>query len=98
MFKLIMLMFLIQWHTYETSFNWLGLTLEECTDKDLLQKKLYELDRQLKELNISFKTRYVPKTRKIELKDSLDEKVAYRDMLLRQGQFYKAKRQRLKVC
>ncbi|WAR19798.1 CLHC1-like protein [Mya arenaria] len=57
-----------------------------------------ELDRQLKELTISFKTRYVPKSRKIELKDTLDEKVAYRDMLLRQGQFYKAKRQRLKFA
>ncbi|XP_052766378.1 clathrin heavy chain linker domain-containing protein 1-like isoform X2 [Mya arenaria] len=75
-----------------------GLTLEQCTDKELLQQKLIELDRQLKELTISFKTRYVPKSRKIELKDTLDEKVAYRDMLLRQGQFYKAKRQRLKFA
>ncbi|XP_053374865.1 clathrin heavy chain linker domain-containing protein 1-like isoform X2 [Mercenaria mercenaria] len=75
-----------------------GLTLEESTDKQLLQTKLEELDRQLKELTISFKTRYVPKTRKIELKESLDNKVAHRDMLLRQGQFYKAKRQRLKVA
>ncbi|XP_060559629.1 clathrin heavy chain linker domain-containing protein 1-like [Ruditapes philippinarum] len=71
---------------------------ERFTDKELLHTKLEELDRQLKELTISFKTRYVPKTRKTELKDNLDNKVAHRDMLLRQGQFYKAKRQRLKVA
>lgn len=75
-----------------------GFTLEECTNKELLQHKLEQLDRQLKELTISFKTRYVAKTKKIELKDNLDNKVSYRDMLLRQGQFYKAKRQRLKVA
>ena len=74
-----------------------GLTLEECTDTALLKAKLSEIDKQLKDLTISFKTRYVPKTRKIELKDNLDTKVAYRDMLLRQGHFFKAKRQRLKV-
>ena len=74
-----------------------GFTLEECTNKELLHHKLEQLDRQLKELTISFKTRYVAKTKKIELKDSLDSKVSYRDMLLRQGHFYKAKRQRLKV-
>lgn len=75
-----------------------GFSLEECTNKELLQTKLDQLDRQLKELTISFKTRYVAKTKKIELKDGLDNKVSYRDMLLRQGHFYKAKRQRLKVA
>lgn len=75
-----------------------GLTLEECTNKALLQEKLADIDRQLKELTISFKTRYVPKTKQMDLKEGLDKKVAFRDMLLRQGQFYKAKRQRLKVA
>ena len=82
---------------HNISFFALGFTLEECTNKDLLHHKLEQLDRQLKELTISFKTRYVAKTKKIELKDGLDSKVSYRDMLLRQGHFFKAKRQRLKV-
>ncbi|KAK3591625.1 hypothetical protein CHS0354_013809 [Potamilus streckersoni] len=75
-----------------------GLTLEESTDLPLLYKKLDKLDKQLKELNISFKTRYVPKSQKIQLKETLDNKVSFRDELLRQGQFYKAKRLRLKVA
>ncbi|KAL5008618.1 hypothetical protein ScPMuIL_014199 [Solemya velum] len=75
-----------------------GLSLEDSTDLTLLYKKLEQLDRQYKELNITYRTRYVPKARKIELKASLDHKVTYRDRLLWQGQLYKAKQNRLKIA
>ncbi|KAK3092772.1 hypothetical protein FSP39_007068 [Pinctada imbricata] len=75
-----------------------GLTLEEATDLNLLYKNLDVLDRQLKELNISLRTRYLPKSQKVDLKDKLDNKVDYRDQLVRQGQLYRAKRYRLKIA
>ena len=52
----------------------------------VLQKKYDTLDRQLKELNISLRARFLPKTHKIQLKETLDSKVAYRDDLLWQTQ------------
>ena len=76
----------------------LGLTLEESTDLNLLYKNLDKLDRQLKDLNISFRTRYVPKSHKVELKERLDNKVNERDDLLRQGQIYRYKRSKLKIA
>nr|KAG5711987.1 hypothetical protein BaRGS_026428 [Batillaria attramentaria] len=75
-----------------------GLTLEESTDLTVLNKKLDRLDRQLKELNISLKTRFLPKTQKLQLKDTLDKKVSYRDELLWQSQVYKARGQKLKIA
>lgn len=84
--------------------NWLidiyfaGLSLEEATDLNLLYKNLDILDRQLKDLNISFRTRYVPKSQKVDFKNKLDTKVNTRDQLLRQGLIYRAKRYRLKIA
>ncbi|XP_063429604.1 clathrin heavy chain linker domain-containing protein 1-like isoform X2 [Mytilus trossulus] len=75
-----------------------GLTLEESTDLTLLYRNYEKLDRQLKELNISFRTRYVPKSHKLELKERLDNKVNERDDLLRQGQIYRYKRSKLKIA
>ncbi|XP_022335234.1 clathrin heavy chain linker domain-containing protein 1-like isoform X2 [Crassostrea virginica] len=75
-----------------------GLSLEEATDLNLLYKNLDILDRQLKELNISFRTRYVPKSQKVDFKNKLDTKVNTRDQLLRQGLIYRAKRYRLKIA
>ncbi|XP_048734570.2 clathrin heavy chain linker domain-containing protein 1-like [Ostrea edulis] len=75
-----------------------GLTLEEATDLNLLYKNLDVLDRQLKDLNISFRTRYVPKSQKVDFKNKLDSKVNTRDQLLRQGLIYRAKRYRLKIA
>uniref|UniRef100_A0A2C9K8R8 Translin-associated factor X-interacting protein 1 N-terminal domain-containing protein n=1 Tax=Biomphalaria glabrata TaxID=6526 RepID=A0A2C9K8R8_BIOGL len=75
-----------------------GLTLEEMTDMKVLQKKFEALDRQLKELNISLKTRFLPKTHKVQLKETLDTKVTTRDQLLHQSLVYKAKSQRLKIA
>ncbi|KAK6180919.1 hypothetical protein SNE40_008884 [Patella caerulea] len=75
-----------------------GLTLEEQTDLPLLQKKLEKLDRQLRELNISFKTRYLPKSNNLELKDHLDKKVSFRDHLLSQSQAFKARSHRMKIA
>ena len=72
--------------------------MEETTDLKVLHKKLEKLDRQLKDLNISYKTRFLPKSRKLELKECLDNKVTARDDLLLQRELYKAKRQRLKVA
>ncbi|GFR74762.1 clathrin heavy chain linker domain-containing protein 1-like [Elysia marginata] len=75
-----------------------GLTLEETTDMKILQKKFDALDRQLKELNISLKARFLPKSHKLQLKEGLDEKVAYRDKLLWQSQVYKTRGQKLKIA
>lgn len=75
-----------------------GLSLEEATDLNLLYKNLDILDRQLKDLNISFRTRYVPKSQKVDFKNKLDTKVNTRDQLLRQGLIYRAKRYRLKIA
>ncbi|GFO07338.1 clathrin heavy chain linker domain-containing protein 1-like [Plakobranchus ocellatus] len=75
-----------------------GLTLEETTDMKILQKKFDTLDRQLKELNISLKARFLPKAHKVQLKETLDEKVAYRDKLLWQSQVYKTRGQKLKIA
>ncbi|XP_069116425.1 clathrin heavy chain linker domain-containing protein 1-like isoform X2 [Argopecten irradians] len=75
-----------------------GLTLEESTNVSLLYRDLEKLDRQLKELDISLRTRYVEKSYKVELKEKLDEKVLYRDQLALQGQLYRAKQHRLKIA
>lgn len=75
-----------------------GLTLEESTDLSLLYRYLENLDRQLKELDISFRTRYVSKAHKMELKDKLDNKVSYRDTLVLQGLLFRAKQHRLKIA
>ncbi|XP_012942238.1 clathrin heavy chain linker domain-containing protein 1 [Aplysia californica] len=75
-----------------------GLTLEETTDMQILQRKYESLDRQLKELNISLRARFLPKTQKLELKETLDNKVAYRDDLLWQSQVYKARGHKLKIA
>lgn len=72
--------------------------MEEATDLNLLYKNLDILDRQLKDLNISFRTRYVPKSQKVDFKNKLDTKVNTRDQLLRQGLIYRAKRYRLKIA
>ncbi|XP_021366978.1 clathrin heavy chain linker domain-containing protein 1-like isoform X2 [Mizuhopecten yessoensis] len=75
-----------------------GLTLEESTNVPLLYRDLEKLDRQLKELDISLRTRYVEKSYKVELKEKLDNKVLYRDQLALQGQLYRAKQHRLKIA
>ncbi|XP_046338249.1 clathrin heavy chain linker domain-containing protein 1-like [Haliotis rufescens] len=75
-----------------------GLTLDESTDLKVLYRKLEKLERQMKELNICYKTRYVSKTHKQELKEGLDNKVAHRDHLLWQSQVYREKRMRLKIA
>ncbi|XP_076441678.1 clathrin heavy chain linker domain-containing protein 1-like isoform X2 [Babylonia areolata] len=75
-----------------------GLTLEEATDLPTLHKKNERLERTLKELNISLKTRFLPKTQKLQLKDTLENKVNYRDQLLWQSQVFKARGQRLKIA
>ena len=58
-------------------FWFLGLSLEESTDLPTLHKKHDRLERTLKELNISLKTRFLPKTQKLQLKDTLDKKVSW---------------------
>jgi hypothetical protein len=63
-----------------------GLTLEKATDIKFLQKKYETLDRQVKEISNSLRTRYLPKTHQIKLKETLESKVAYRDQLQWQSQ------------
>lgn len=75
-----------------------GLTLEQSTNLSLLHHKLDKLDRQFKELSISFKTRYVPKSRKEELKDALNDKVNQRDQLLTLSKQNRARQERLEIA
>ncbi|XP_064599978.1 clathrin heavy chain linker domain-containing protein 1-like [Liolophura sinensis] len=75
-----------------------GLTLEQSTNLSLLHHKLDKLDRQFKELSISFKTRYVPKSRKEELKDVLNDKVNQRDQLLTLSKHNRARQERLEIA
>ncbi|CAL1546669.1 unnamed protein product [Lymnaea stagnalis] len=75
-----------------------GLTLEETTDMDVLEKKFETLDRQIRELNISLKARFLPKSHKMQLKETLDAKALYRDQLLMQTQVYKARGLKLKIA
>ncbi|ESP02815.1 hypothetical protein LOTGIDRAFT_93131, partial [Lottia gigantea] len=75
-----------------------GVSLEEQTDPRYLNKTLVKLDRQLRELNNSFKTRYLPKKNKDELKEYLYKKVSFRDHLLAQSKDFKTKSHRLKIA
>ncbi|CAG5136446.1 unnamed protein product [Candidula unifasciata] len=75
-----------------------GLPLDQTTDMKVLRKKYESLDRQLKEINNSLKTRFLPKSHKSNLKESLEDKVLYRDQLLLQNQMYKARGQKLKLA
>ena len=53
----------------------LGLTLQQSTDPKTLNKELEKLDRQLKELNLAQRTKYLPKENKVKLKEHLESKV-----------------------
>ncbi|BFZ11554.1 hypothetical protein BsWGS_14593 [Bradybaena similaris] len=75
-----------------------GLPLDQTTDMKVLQKKYESLDRQLKEINNSLKSRFLPKSHKMTLKETLENKVLYRDQLLLQSQMYKARGQKLKLA
>ena len=75
-----------------------GLTLQQSTDLKTLQKELEKLERQFKELNISYRTRYSPKEHQNNLKEHLDEKVLLRDQLQDQTELMKTKRQKLKIA
>eukprot|EP00058_Branchiostoma_floridae_P011381 XP_002596869.1 hypothetical protein BRAFLDRAFT_284614 [Branchiostoma floridae] len=58
-----------------------GLTLEESTDVKTLSRYHTKLEHQLKELHISRNTKYAPKVRKQELKDTLTKQVNMRHHL-----------------
>ena len=53
----------------------LGLTLQQSTDVKTLTKELEKLERQLRELNISQRTRYSSRDFQIHLKRQMEEKV-----------------------
>ena len=57
----------------------LGLSLQQSTDPKTLQRELEKLDRQLKELNLTHRTRYLPRDVKAKLKEHLASKVCLTD-------------------
>ncbi len=76
----------------------IGLTVKQSTDIKTLTRELEKLDKQLKELNISHHTRYLPRETKDNLKEQLAEKVTQRDQLFQQTELMKARRMKLKVA
>lgn len=63
--------------TYTFNF-FTGLTVEQSTDLKVLTQELYKLERQYKELNISYRTRFQKKDTQMELKEHLSKKVGHR--------------------
>ena len=59
-------------------FFFTGLTVEQSTDLKVLTQELYKLERQYKELNISYRTRFQKKDTQMELKEHLSKKVGHR--------------------
>ena len=69
-----------------------GLTIEESTDMQLLQDELSRLEKTVKDLSLSQRTRYSPKNIKNSLKEQLSVKVNHRDMLQEQTELLKVKK------
>ena len=59
---------------------------------------LAKLERQLKELNLSYRTRFLKKETLFKLKGDLDEKVRVRDQLVDDTELQKLRRMRLKTA
>ncbi|XP_078672231.1 clathrin heavy chain linker domain-containing protein 1-like [Branchiostoma floridae x Branchiostoma belcheri] len=75
-----------------------GLTLEESTDVKTLTRYHNKLEHQLRELHISRNTKYAPKVRKQELKDTLTKQVNMRHHLADRTARLKNRCQKLKVA
>lgn len=75
-----------------------GLTLQQSTDVKTLTRELEKLERQLRELSISQRTRYSSRDFQNHLKRQLEEKVCLRDELTENIEVYKAKSQKLKIA
>ena len=73
-----------------------GLTLEQATDLRTLKRELDKLEKQLRELSLTHRTRYLPKDITDQLKEQLAAKVTLRDELLEQTDVLKIKRKKLK--
>ncbi|KAI0227916.1 hypothetical protein LSAT2_021627 [Lamellibrachia satsuma] len=71
-----------------------GLTLEQSTDLRTLKRELEKLEKQLRELSLTHRTRYLPKNITDQLKDQLAAKVTLRDELLEQTDILKMKRKK----
>ncbi|GAB1598352.1 clathrin heavy chain linker domain-containing protein 1-like [Argonauta hians] len=74
-----------------------GLTLEQSTDADFLQKVLKKVSVTAKEMKKNLKSKYVAKSEKIALVELLNLRIAERDELTSVSEHLKAKRLRLKV-
>ena len=75
-----------------------GLTVAQSTDIKILTQVLSKLGRQLKELNLSYRTRFLKKETLFKLKGDLDEKVRNRDQLVEDTEQQKLRRMRLKTA
>lgn len=82
----------------KTVYTSTGLTLQQSTDVKTLTNKLEKVERQLRELGISHRTRYTPKDLKNDLKEQLSEKVVHRDHLVDHTAMLKDRSQKLKVA
>ena len=63
-----------------------------------LTNKLEKVERQLRELGISHRTRYTRKALQNDLKEQLSEKAEHRDELIDHTAMLKARSQKLKVA
>lgn len=54
------------------------MTVEQSTDLKILNQELYKLERQLREVNISYRTRFMKKDTQMQLKEHLSKKVNHR--------------------
>ena len=72
--------------------------MQQSTDIKVLTKELEKLERQLKDLSVSYRTRYTSKHIKDNLKDILSNKVAHRDQLAELSEILKLKRHKLKIA
>ncbi|XP_066282329.1 clathrin heavy chain linker domain-containing protein 1-like [Branchiostoma lanceolatum] len=75
-----------------------GLSLEESTDVKTLSRYHAKLEHQLKELHVSRNTKYAPKVKKQELKDTLTKQVNMRHHLADRTVRLKNRCQKLKVA
>ena len=75
---------------------WSGLTLEQSTDVRTLKRELEKLERQLRELSLTHRTRYLPKNITDQRKEQLSVKVTLRDELLEQTDALKMHQKKMK--
>lgn len=91
-----------QYEAHDTADNEVrhipGLSMKDSTNMEVLQKELVNVEAQLKEISLARKTRYIPKSTKVRLKNQLEGKVVVRDRLSEETEAMKQRRQKLKIA